>query len=154
MKYTLAVLAILFISFLSCKTSFAQSSTEKPFIAPSGSSGEETIVHLEQLLGDFKTNNERLFVITHLGNNEISGSAYMRLAITRAKLTLMGFDAERLIFAEGEKLKGEGRIEFYLGSNLRLVVLAKRNKMPNLTCCPDYFPPVKNKRKKRQNKYL
>lgn len=154
MKLTLLFLAVFFISFLSCKTSYAQNSTEKVFTARSSESGELTILHLEQLRRDFKTSTERLFVIAHLGNNEISSANYRRLALTRAKLFSMSFDDKRLVFAEGEKVKGEGRIEFYLGSELRMILLAKRNQMPNLTCCPDYFPPVKNKRKNRRNKYI
>jgi hypothetical protein len=37
----------------------------------------------------------------------------------------MGLNSQETVFAEGERLKGEGRIEFYLGSYLRLVILAE-----------------------------
>jgi hypothetical protein len=68
-----------------------------------------------------------------------------RLYNTRNYLSGKSFDQSTIVFAEGERVNGEGRLEFYLGSRLRLVVLAKRNRMPNLTCCDDYFPAARRR---------
>ena len=151
MKY-LYILSILLCSLLICNTSsFAQNISDKPFIAPSNAGGEETILNLEMIVRDVNSGGERLFVLSRLSTNENPRQTNFRLHNTKQKLLLMGIDSQKSIFAEGERLIGEGRIEFYLGSNLRLVILAKRNQMPNLSCCEDYNPPIKRKSRKRKN---
>lgn len=148
----LYLLSILLCSLLICSAnSFAQNISDKPFIAPSNAGGEETILNIEMIVRDVNTSGERLFVISRLSTNENPRQTNFRLLNTKQKLLLMGTDSQKVIFAEGERVKGEGRIEFYLGSNLRLVILAKRNQMPNLTCCEDYNPPVKRRSRKRKN---
>ena len=135
--------------------SFAQNGSNTPFIAQSDASGEETVVNIENIAHDAINNGERLFVIARLGKMEKSNRISLaRLAYAKVFLLQMRqFPFQAAIFAEGERVDGEGRIEFYLGSQLRLVTLAKRNKIPNLTCCPDYLPPVKRKlRRKRKAK--
>ena len=95
-----------------------------------------------------------MFVIARLGKTENSNRiSIARLSYTKAVLFQQRrFPFQSPVFAEGERVDGQGRIEFYLGSNLRLVTLAKRNKIPNLTCCPDYNPPVKRKSKRKRSK--
>jgi hypothetical protein len=151
MKLLFTFLVLLVITLVSNTNSLAQDNQDEPFIALSGASGEETIAHLERIVRDFKSGAERLFIISRLGTNEYPRKTNFRLLNTQQHLSAMGIDSEKVIFAEGERVKGEGRIEFYLGSHLRLVILAKHNQMPNLTCCPDYFPPIKRKTRKRKN---
>lgn len=157
MKFAFVLLIFIFILLANSITLIAQSSSDKPFIAQSDASGEETVRDLEIIAVDAKNTGERLFVIARLGKAEKSNQINLaRLAYARAFLLVMRkFPFQAPVFAEGERVDGEGRIEFYLGSDLRLVTLAKPNKIPNLTCCPDYFPPVKTKplrRKKFVNK--
>jgi hypothetical protein len=148
MKSIFILLLFFTILLVSNTNSFAQ--LVVPFTAPSNASGEETILHLEMIVGDVKNKGERLFIISRLGKNEAHRLNNVRLMTTKWKLSTMGLEPSQTIFAEGERIKGEGRIEFYLGSNLRLVIFAKHNQMPNLTCCPDYFPPAKRKTRKRK----
>jgi hypothetical protein len=149
MKLAFTLLIFLFISFVNNVNSLAQNI--EPFIAQSNASGEETIATLEVIAIESKNRGERLFVIARLGTGETRRAAKTRLFNTQQKLSSLGFNSQNTVFAEGERVKGEGRIEFYLGSHLHLVILAKRNKMPNLTCCEDYFPPAKRKTQKRKS---
>jgi hypothetical protein len=48
--------------------------------------------------------------------------------------------ADRVVFAEGERADGDGRVEFYLGSTLRLVSLSKAGRDLCVTCC-DFDDP-------------
>ncbi len=149
MKLAFTLLVFFFISFANNVSSFAQNI--EPFIAQSNESGETTIAELEAIAFDSKNSGERLFVIARLGTGEIHRAANFRLINTQLKLSSLGFNSQNAVFAVGERVRGEGRIEFYLASHLRLVILAKRNQMPNLTCCKDYFPPVKRRTRKRKN---
>ena len=149
-KLTLMFVAFLFCSASTCESVSAQSVSDEPHIVPSDSSGEINSREIDGMSGDARQSGERLFVIARLGTGERARRLNLaRLANTREYLSVKSFNPRTTIFAEGERVQGEGRIEFYLGSRLRLITLAKRNKMPNLTCCEDYFPPAKNKAKRK-----
>jgi hypothetical protein len=154
MKFAFIFLTFTFILLTNSASLIAQNSSKEPFIAQSESSGEETIKELEEIAGDAKNTGERLFVIARLSKAEKSNRiSLVRLAYTRTFLLQMRqFPFQTAVFAEGDRVDGEGRIEFYLGSHLRLVTLAKRNKIPNLTCCEDYTPPVKSKPRRKKSK--
>jgi hypothetical protein len=154
-KFTFIFVAFVFCSLAACELAFAQRASDEPYIVPSDSSGEINSREIDSMAVEAKHNGERLFVIARLGAGETSRRLNLaRLYNTREYLSVKSFDPQTTIFAEGERVAGEGRIEFYLGSRLRLVTLARRNKMPNLTCCEDYFPAAKSKpkRKKRGNR--
>ena len=152
MKFAFIFSVFTFIFSLSNNNLIAQSSSDAPFIAQSDSSGEETIRELEIIAIDAKKSGERLFVIARRSKTEkFNRISKARLAYTRTLLLLFRqFPFQTAVFAEGDWIDGEGRIEFYLGSRLRLVSLAKQNKIPNLTCCEDYTPPVKSKPRRRE----
>jgi hypothetical protein len=150
MKIGFLVLAFSFIFLAGDRHLVAQNSPYEPFIAASDSSGEDTISILQGIRLDSVKQGERLFVVSRPGTGETNRIGFVRLAAAKSfTLQTIGFPAETSIFTVGESVAGEGRIEFYLGSQLKLVTLAKRNKIPNLTCCQDYFPPAKNKPRKR-----
>lgn len=119
---------------------FGQRSADEPEIIASRNSGngEVTNVYIGMIIGESKSSKERLFVIARLGKGE------KLRRINRGRLVKAQNHLQRItldlppIYAEGERVKGEGRVEFYLGSRLKLVVLAERNKMPLFTCesCP------------------
>lgn len=132
---------------------FAQGAADEPEIVPSDSSGEITSREIDRMAMEVRTNRERLFVIVRLGTGESSRRLNRaRLYNTRQYLSVKSFEPRTTVFAEGDRVEGEGRIEFYLGGRLRLVALAKRNKMPNLTCCEDYFPAARSTQKKRRSR--
>jgi hypothetical protein len=133
----------------------AQTALNEPNVVPSDSSGEEASSEIDSIAVEAGQSGERLFVIVRLGAGETSRRlSHARLHNARAYLSIKGFDPETTVYAEGERVKGEGRIEFYLGSRLRLVTLAWRNKMPNLTCCDDRFPASGGKPKERKRRSL
>jgi hypothetical protein len=129
---------------------FAQGVPDEPEIVPSDSSGEITSREIDRMSMEVKERRDRLFVIARLGTGETSRRLNrVRLYNTKQYLSGKSFDPQTTVFAEGERVEGEGRIEFYLGGSLRLVTLAKRNKMPKLTCCEDYFPLGREPKKNR-----
>lgn len=154
MKCAFLLLTFFLILSVSDERLFAQNVKDEPFVAESGASGEETILNIENLVRDAKSSGERVFIISRLNKREAPRWANVRSRITRWKLSSMSLAPQQILIAEGEKVEEEGRIELYLGSRLRLVILAKRNKMPNLTCCDEYVPPTKRIRKKRNSKNL
>jgi hypothetical protein len=149
-KLTLIFLAVAFCLRASCLSVSAQSTFDEPYIVPSDSSGEIASREIDTMAGEARHSGERLFVIVRLGTGEASHRLDLgRLYNTRRYLSGKSFNQSTTVFAEGEAVNGEGRIEFYWGSRLRLVVLAKRNKMPNLTCCEEYLPPAERKPKRK-----
>ena len=125
--------------------------SETQVVKSDNSSCEVNSAVLDALTQEFRANGERIFVITRLGRGETSAT------LNRARLEHAGFyllnqrslDPARVTFAVGERVKEEGRLEFYLGSRLALVSLAKRGKVACLTCCADYIEPsIKGQGKK------
>ena len=146
MKLTFISIALIFCSLAACEAAFAQPDAGDPYIVPSDSSGELASREIDSIAVESRQSGERLFVIARLGAGEKSRRLNLgRLYNTRDYLSGKSFDQSTIVFAEGERVNGEGRLEFYLGSRLRLVVLAKRNRMPNLTCCDDYFPAARRR---------
>ena len=105
--------------------------------------------YLDALAQDFRSGSERIFVISRLGNGEASRSLHRsRLEYARFYLVLdRELSSDRVVFAEGERVNGEGRLEFYLGSKLHLVSLVKRNRMVCFFCCDDRPEERKSRRK-------
>ena len=153
MRSPLTLLVFAFCIWASGAMAFAQGAPEEPEIVPSDSSGEITSREIDRLSMEVRGNRERLFVIARLGTGETSQRLNQgRLYNTKQYLSIKAFDPQTTVFAEGERVEGEGRIEFYLGGSLRLVTLAKRNQMPNLTCCEDYFPARRSRPKKNRSR--
>jgi hypothetical protein len=121
----------------------------------SNSSGEIHSSLSDEMRTVARQSGERLFVIVRLGDGETS----QRIVTARIKAAknyfLQGdyFKAQTAVFAEGERVNGEGRFEYYLGSKLQFIALAPKNKIINFTCCEDYFPPVKKKTKRKKSKH-
>ncbi len=81
--------------------------------------------------------NERVFVIARLGSGDKSRYVnHRRLHNARTYLENR-LAPERIISAEGQRVEGEGRVEFYLGSELVLISRIKRNA----DLCVNCFEP-------------
>lgn len=130
-----------------------QSSPEIGIVKGDGNAGELNSAYLDKLTVDQQSTNERIFVIARLGKGETARSLNLnRLKAARSYLVeTRGINREQVIFAEGERAAGEGRVEFYLGSELMLVSLAARGKNVSLVCCEGDVPPQKNKSRKRKD---
>lgn len=118
---------------------------------PSRGGGEMNSAQLDALAVEQQSNLERIFVIARLGRGETSNAlTQLRLQAARAYLIdTRGMDPAKLVFAAGEKVAGEGRVEFYLGSRLALISLAQRNRNVVLVCCED-VPQLPRRRAQRR----
>lgn len=81
--------------------------------------------------------DSRLFVIARLGTGETRQRlGHRRLHNVRAMIESDGpLDPAKLVTAEGERVKGPGRVEFYLGSELVIVATFRRNADFCVDCC-------------------
>lgn len=82
--------------------------------------------------------NALLYVIAHGGTNESQSVVKRRLDYT--KIILLGvkrFDKKRMVFATGDKIKGKGTLDFYVGSQLFLTISMQKNR-PVCYLTPDY----------------
>jgi hypothetical protein len=106
-----------------------------------------------------RSGEQRLFIVARLGTGEVLRDLNRRRLYnvrTYFKEGWPNVDPKRFVFAEGDRVEGEGRIEFYVGSHLMQISLVKRGKDICVDCCdyPDfryYGVGKKNKSKaKRQ----
>lgn len=164
MKSKFIILAFTFHLFASSNLAQRQICPEFPCIISSSSSGEVASAAIDNFLVEAARTSERIFVIARFGKNdtipqrnldrlcEARNYALAILPKAREMVRSEGnFDSLTTIFAEGERVEGEGRLEFYVGSKLLLTRLIERNKAANLNCCEDYTP-AKRKREQRKCK--
>lgn len=80
--------------------------------------------------------NERIFIVFRAGDREGKITNNKRFGIIKRFMQKqLGYESEHFLYVIGEKVKGQGRIELYLGSKLNLVILAKRGRVPCIDCC-------------------
>ena len=136
---------------------FAQKKSDEPdIIKGDANSCELNAVFLDVLWNMARESSDRLFVIARRGESEPSRLLnHRRLQSVRDQLVRRQIAAERIVFAEGEPIKGKGQVEFYFGSRLVFVSLAMPDGGLCLDCCED--PPIKpiiRKRRRRKNATL
>ena len=123
--------------FVACKSASGQTASDKPIIITTKDygRGEVTLAEIDNMVAYAQQNNERLFVVARLGSGEKSHQINQaRLAGVRRELVNRKFELPP-VYAEGERVQGQGRVEFYVGSRLYMIVLAGRNKIPPFNCC-------------------
>jgi len=161
-KTTLIIFAFIFCLLVTSSVAFGQICPEFSCIVDSSGSGEAASAGIDNFLVEYARGGERLFVVARLGTGETDGGRNLqRLCEARDYLAprlpqvpdLVPSGEYRksppTIFAEGERVEGEGRLEFYLGSKLQLTRFIRRNRSANLNCCEDITPAkAKQKRKK------
>ena len=85
---------------------------------------------------------ERVFVIARLGEGEKSRRLNQR-RLHKARTYLNNrLKSESIVVAEGERASGEGRVEFYVGSELVLVSMVRRGADLCVNCFetnPKYY---------------
>jgi len=163
-KTTFIIFAFVFYLFATSSSAFGQICVEFPCVVDSSDSGEVASAAIDNFLVEAARSGERLFVIARLGTGETdSGRNLDRLCEARdyivprlpktPELVPSGEyrQSPPTIFAEGERVEGEGQIEFYLGSKLHLTRIIRRNRSANLNCCED-ITPAKAKRKRKECK--
>ena len=142
------LLLLTFFTVFGQSVKAQQTSTEPQIIKGDANAGELNSASLDYLVNEHQSTGERFFVIARLGRGETARLLNQkRLQAARYFLLEMKrLGKEQIVFAEGEPIAGEGRIEFYLGSHLKLVSLAARGKNVSLICCVGDEPPRKIKK--------
>ena len=104
-------------------------------IIPSTARGcQQNTINIANLEAQVQTTKEKAFVIAHLGTGE-TNPRLNRRRLNDVKTQFGLGNSPKLIFAEGAPVRGAGRIEFYLGSELMSVSLLARNGDFCATCC-------------------
>ncbi|MEO6393266.1 MAG: hypothetical protein ABIP75_15555 [Pyrinomonadaceae bacterium] len=146
MKFRFALCAALALTCLFIGSNvYAQGVTT---IRGDANAGELNSAMLDQLVITQQNSMARIFVIARLGRGETSAALNLqRLQAARDYLVkTRGVAAEKVVFASGDRIDGEGRLEFYLGSDLQLITLATRGKNVTLVCCLDTVTPKHRRR--------
>jgi hypothetical protein len=79
-----------------------------------------------------------LIAIARLGTGDRANNLNReRLRSTKLWLGRADFPANKLVVAEGERMSGNGRVDFYIGGVLTHVILPKPNGGLCVECCPD-----------------
>jgi hypothetical protein len=92
-------------------------------------------IHIANSGAVAQTTNERMFVVTRLGTGETSHRlSQRRLADIKAEYG-DNFRNGKIVLTEGARVRGLGRVEFYLGSKLYWVTLLPRNADFCSGCC-------------------
>jgi hypothetical protein len=147
MKFRLTICAVLALTcfFIGSNTNAQDVTT----IRGDSNAGELNSAVLDQLVVMHQNSQERIFVIARLGRGETSSALNLqRLQSARDYVVkTRGVDPSQIVFASGERIDGEGRLEFYLGSKMQVISLAPRGKNVTLVCCLDTVTPKPKKRK-------
>lgn len=77
---------------------------------------------------------KRIFVIARLGRGEMARNLNQRRLHNARTYLQNRLDGTMIVIAEGERVNGEGRVEFYLGSELFLVSLIGRGRDLCVSC--------------------
>lgn len=142
----------LFVLLLAFIPIWAQTAPDTTSLVPSGDSGELHSAQTDYLIKEAFQTKQRLFVISRRGSTDSHPNIeFRRLQHLKIYFSHKRLGNEELVYAVGDQVRGEGRLEYYLGSALRLIVYARKNAVPNYTCCPDYIPPRKPKQTKSGN---
>jgi len=150
---SLSAIAVFCLSYavLSYSALAQNPPSETQIVRADANACELNNLYIDYFAQDARSSGERVFVIARLGRGETSRTINRdHLGYARFMLTNKDVRPERLVIAEGERVAGEGRVEFYLGSRLYLVSLAKRNEMVCLMCCNDR--PEGRNRVRRNNR--
>jgi hypothetical protein len=127
----------------------------KPWGIPEGPLNcEENVIHMElaaQLASEESQRAGVIIAIARLGDGEnLQELNSRRLHNVRVSLTdNLKIEPRRLVIASGQRVRGYGRIEFYLGGKLIGGLLVKRGKDLCVDCCDideRYYPYRKRKK--------
>ncbi len=115
---------------------------------------ESNFGDVENASREIRSGNGFLIAVARLGNGDKARNLNQQ-RLNAAKQWLVGkarFPANKLILAEGEKVSGNGRVEFYIGGVLTHIIFPKPNVGLCWECCnpqpEDFVPRRKSRRKK------
>ena len=137
MKLLNFCLFVILIVLLTQPRVVAQSVSPKYSVEGLSGSCEVNNRYIDELVGEAKKTKERIFVIAIPSQKEKYKINGERLGYALTVLTqIKRVDFKQVTAATGiETTEKNGRVEFYLGSQLFLVSFAEKNKQICLLCC-------------------
>lgn len=153
MKKTLFLIAAVF--FLSNLSAAQENSGPNIIVKVTAGACELNSLHFDIISNIANYEKERVFAIFRAGKGETESVNAKRLAHVKMFLENQKgwkWKSFNVIYARGEKSDGEGKIEFYIGGKLFLVVMSPKNKTLCLDCCDGGFTSPQNLVKKRNAK--
>lgn len=132
----------------------AQNSAAPEIVQATAERCQQNTVNIANLKQVARTNNQKVFVIAHLGEGEKS------LNLSQRRLKDIGAEfnqaspmsRDKIILAEGERVKGQARIDVYLGSELYFVSYIPRNGDFCSLCCDRKGIFYKNNRRQHRKR--
>lgn len=95
-----------------------------------------------------------LIAVARLGSGDKKRNLnHLRLSATKQWLNNAAFPLNKVILAEGERVNGAGRVEFYIGGKLTHIILPAPNFGLCVECCnprPEDFTSYRRRKKKRR----
>ena len=108
---------------------------EPDIVAANAQGCQQNTINIANLGALANTTKEKIFVIARLGTGETNHALNRRrLNDVRTQFDI-NWTSSKIILAEGARVKGQGRIEFYFGSELMSVSLITRNGDFCSLCC-------------------
>jgi len=96
---------------------------------------QRNTINIANLSALLATTKERVFVVARLGTGE-SSHQLNRRRLNHVQIQFgQNKGTEKVILTEGERVKGQGRVEFYLGSEPYFVSMHARNSDFCAACC-------------------
>ena len=139
-------LLILILLAISISANAQISPAEITVVRANTNACELNAAMFDVLANILRDGDERLFVVARLGRGEVSRELNRRRlhnVRTYFKDGWPNIDVGRFVFAEGDRIEGEGRVEFYIGSRLILISLVRRRGDICVDCCdfpdPRYY---------------
>lgn len=130
------IIAVALLTCVTAGTNSAQTSFGSDTLTLMGGSCEDDEANLDVIRqAALKTlgADQSLLVIARLGSEDHKPRRNQtRLTGVRANFARLQFPPDRLVLAEGEQVKGQGRVEFYIGGRLSYVLLVA----PDGFICP------------------
>ena len=131
----LGVILLAFGATLTAQQPQPTSSPAEVEIVPATARGcQLNTINAANLQALVSTTKDKAFVIAHLGTGE-TNPRLNRRRLNDVKTELGLGNSPKIIFAEGARVRGRGRIEFYVGSELMSVSLLARNGDFCAACC-------------------
>ena len=124
MKNLLHILIILSVVSFDSIVTRAQSPSPEPEVIPANATRcQRNTINIANLKQVARIKNEKVFVIAHLGSGEVSQNPNRRrLRDIGAEFDQISpMDRNTLILAEGERVRGQPRVDVYLGSDLYFI---------------------------------
>jgi hypothetical protein len=150
---SLKILLLLLLPLLLFTTVLAQNQTNVVELKSTNCEIDEANFSVvENAAKETPNGNGFLIVIARLGDRDKRHNLNQsRLNVTKEYLVgKLRYPANKLVMAEGEKVRGNGRVEFYINGILTHVILPK----PNLSLCTECCNPpdviVRRKLRKKQ----